>query len=279
MKLKYQSINMKTEMEYKTGIYDMSDREYRAIPNMLNASSIPYLLQSPSHYIANLTKPRSPTKEMSFGTGLHTYVLEPERFKNEFLVKSIDGRTVAGKKFLLENELIHKKIIISEEDFERIRYMDSNIKKHPIASTMLVDGHAEQVILFKLRASNGNEINCKAKVDYIINGAIPDLKSTKDASHAGFSKSIENYNYHIQGSFYSHAIESLNQPRPLFYFIAVESEPPFSVNVIELSEEHYTIGYAKIYEAVDIYEKCVRENAWPSYDPRIYKSRMSKWLK
>ncbi len=266
-------------MEYREGIFKLDDKIYRNIPSMLNASAIPSLLQSPSHYLANLTKPRAPTKEMAFGSAFHAYVLEPDKFQEEFMVKTIDGRTVAGKKFLLENEMIHKKTIISEEDFERIRYMDANIKKHDIAIRMLVGGHAEQVVLYKLKASNGNDIWCKSKIDYLGNDVMIDLKTTKSADIDSFSKSIENYSYYIQAAMYSHSIEALGQDRPKFYFIAVESEAPFAVSVIELSDEHYTLGYKKLYEAVDIFEKCLRENHYPAYPQTIQKSRMSKWLR
>jgi hypothetical protein len=265
-------------MEFKPGIFQMDESTYRPLP-FLNASSIPYLLQSPAHYLAMLSQPRTPSKEMNFGTALHMRILEPEKFSDTFVVKTIDGRTLKGKAALLEIEHVQKKKIISEEDFERIKYMEANIRNHDIATSLLSNGHAEQVAMFKLKASNGNKVMCKAKIDYIADSVMIDLKTTKCASIESFSKSLENYNYHIQASFYSHSIEALGYDRPKFYFIAVESEPPFAVSVIELSEEHYVVGYGKIYETVDIYEKCLRENNFPSYEPKIYKSRMSKWLR
>lgn len=265
-------------MEFREGIFQIAEDVYRPM-SMLNYSSIPHLLQSPAHYIANLTKPRSPSKEMLFGTALHSYVLEPEKFQDQYVVKTLDGRTNKGKQAILEIEFVQKKKIISEEDFEAIRYMDANIKRHAIASKILANGKAEQVMMFKLRASNGNFVQCKAKTDYMLSETVIDLKSTKKSDEFNFSKSIENYNYHIQGAFYSHALETLTGNRPDFIFIAVESEPPYSVNVIKLSEDHYTHGYKKVYEAVDLYERCMRENHWPAYQEKVYESRMSKWLR
>lgn len=267
-----------TRMTFKAGVFSISEDVYRPM-SMLNASSIPYLIQSPAHYIANLSQPRAQTKEMAFGSAFHCYILEPEMFNNRFVVKTIDGRTNKGKQDLLEIEFVQKKKIISEEDFERIKYMDANIKKHSIAPKLLINGKAEQVLMFKLKASNGNMIECKAKLDYMFLQTIIDLKTTKKADNESFSKSIENYNYHIQGAFYSRGVEVLTGERPDFIFIAVESEPPFSVSVIKLSDAHYTVGYSKVYEAVDLYERCMRENTWPSYSEKVYESRMSKWLR
>ncbi len=262
----------------KLGIYDMSDREYRAIPNMLNASSIPHLLQSPAHYLSNLTRPRESTKEMNFGSAVHLKILEPEKFNEQFVVKNIDLRTIKGKKDRDEIELVHKKKAISEEDFERIKYMEANIRRHEIASQMLTGGHSEQVIIFKLQASNGTEVACKAKVDYVGNNILVDLKTTKNAEPNSFNDSIGKYSYEIQGAFYSHAIEMLGQIRPQFYFVAVESEPPFAVSVIRLSESDYSKGHIKIYRAVNIFEECLRLNTWPSYEAKIYESKTRPWV-
>ncbi len=259
------------------GIYSMTEAEYRPLPG-LNQSSIPHLLKSGAHYLANLAKPRSPTKEQALGTGFHALVLEPERFKKDFVVKSVDGRTVSGKKFLLENEMIHKKTIISEEDFEKITAMEANVRRHEIAGPKLTSGFSEQAILFELKASNGNVVKCKAKVDWMADGVMIDLKTTKNAEPDAFNDSIGKYSYEIQGAFYSHAIEALGYDRPNFYFIAVESEAPFAVSVIRLSDSDYAKGYAKLYRAVNLYEECSRLGKWPSYESKVFESKTRPWI-
>lgn len=264
-------------MEFKEGLFELTEELYRPM-SMLNYSSIPYLLQSPAHYIAMLEGPRAQTKEMSFGSAFHSYVLEPESFANQFVVKNIDARTTKGKMELAIHEEARLKVI-SEEDFERVKRMNQRIKSHSVANKLLQNGKAEQTMMFKLKASNGNDVQCKAKLDYSLDKLIIDLKSTKRADETNFSKSIENYNYHIQGAFYKHGLETLSGLDTDFIFIAVESEPPYSVSVIKLSDDHYAIGYKKVYQAVDIYEKAMRENKWPDYEEKVYESRISKWLR
>ncbi len=259
------------------GFFNMEDRAYRALPR-LNYSSIASLLKSPAHYIAKISESPASTKQMNFGSAFHSYTLEPEKFKSEYMIKTLDARTVAGKKALFEAEALKQKII-SDEDFHRIKRMDAKIKAHSIASKLLTGGEAESVLLFDLNASNGNLVKCKSKVDYMFSETLIDLKTTTDASVNGFTKSIENFNYFVQGSFYSHGMEKLTGKRPDFIFVAIESEPPYSVNVIKLSENHYTVGYRNVYEAVDVYEECTRTNTYPSYPEIVYESVMSKWLK
>ncbi len=263
--------------EIKDGIFTLSEAYYRPLPG-LNQSSIPHLLKSGAHYLANLSEPKS-TAALDFGNAFHTYVLEPKKFANEYVVEKIDGRTNKGKLRKLEIEASNLKTI-DNEDFYCIKKMDENIKKHLIASKLLVDGYTEKVIKFKLRASNGNTVNCKAKIDYLLSGGIIDLKNSRDSVDiTSFSRTIEKWNYHIQGSFYSHGIETLSGSRPDFIFIAVEDVAPFAVNVIKLSDDHYFMGYTQVYKAVDIYEKCVRENKWPAYPEVVHESKISKWLK
>lgn len=265
-------------MEYREGIYDMDDKTYRAIPHMLNYSSIPHLLQSPAHYISNLSEPRSPSKEMTFGTATHLYILEPDKFKEEFVVQTIDARTVKGKAALLDIEFVQKKNVISEEDFLRIKYMNANVKKHAVANKLLQEGKPEQVMLYKLQTSEG-EIWCKSKVDYLREGVLIDIKTTKNSDTQTFSKSIENFNYFIQGAMYSRGHEIVTGRSCDFVFIAIESVAPYAVNVIKLSENHNALGYKKVYEAAEIYAKCLKTNVWPSYPEKVQESVMSKWLR
>ncbi len=255
----------------------MKESEYRPLVG-LNQSSIPHLLKSGAHYLANLSEPKS-TAALEFGNAFHTYVLEPEKFIKEYVVEKIDGRTTKGKLRKLHLEASNIKLV-DEDDFYCIKKMDENIKKHPIASKLLIDGYTEQVIKFKLKASNGMEVNCKAKIDYLLPDTIVDLKNSKDSVDiASFSRTIEKWNYHIQGAFYSHGIEILSGSRPDFVFIAAEDTAPFAVNVIKLSEDHYTMGYKHVYQAVDVYEKCLRENRFPAYPEVVSESRISKWMR
>ena len=57
---------------------------------------------------------------------------------------------------------------------------------------------------------------------------VADLKTTKDASPSGFSRSATNLMYHLQGAAYCALWEV-----PHFYWIAVETEAPWNVQVFK----------------------------------------------
>ncbi len=264
-------------MVFKEGIYNMTEAEYRPLP-FLNASSIPYLLQSARHYLSMLETPRTQTKAMAFGSCFHEFCLEPDKFKENYVVKDLDMRTSKAKTEMLVLQASNKKVI-GEDDFYKIKRMASNIKKHSVASKILIDGFAEQVMLFNLEASNGNKVNCKSKVDYLRDGMVIDLKTTQKSDVNSFSKSIEGFGYYLQAVLYSLGYEKLRGTRPDFIFIAVESESPYEVSVIKLSEEHYSIGYNHLFKAIDVFEKATRTNEFPGYPEVVYDSKISKWFK
>ena len=53
--------------------------------------------------------------------------------------------------------------------------------------------------------------------------------------------------------------------RPGFLFVAQEKKPPYSVNVIEVSEEVMGAGVAKFHQLMDKYHQCKVLDQWPGY--------------
>ncbi len=262
----------------QNGIFNMDEKAYRSL-NRLNYSSMKHLLKSPAHYLASLSAPPESSKAMDFGSGFHCMCLEPEQFNARYVVADCDRRTIKGKQLALEIEMVQKKKIVSLDDYDRMKKMANNIKKHGVAGKLLSGGEAESVLLFDLQASNENTVKCKAKVDYMFGDVLVDVKTTQDASTESFSKTLENFGYFMQGSFYSRGVEILSGKKPDFIFIAVESEAPYGVNVIRLSDNHYSVGYRKMHEAIDIYDRATVLNEFPCYPEMINDSIMSKWLK
>ena len=76
------------------------------------------MLKSPAHFREYLDYPHHQTPAMAFGSAVHSFILEPERFSKEVAVaEKFDRRTKEGKeaaaKFEAENQ--GKSLITSEE--------------------------------------------------------------------------------------------------------------------------------------------------------------------
>jgi hypothetical protein len=79
------------------GLLLMPATQYHA-EKAIGHSGIVKLLKSPAHLREYLDHPHTPTPAMAFGTAVHTFVLEQDRFADEFVVaEKFDRRTKEGK--------------------------------------------------------------------------------------------------------------------------------------------------------------------------------------
>jgi exodeoxyribonuclease VIII len=198
------------------------------------------------------------TDSMRMGSGLHTATLEPETFKNEFIVApKCDRRTKEGKAiyeaFLSTSE---GKTVLSDDQMEIIQGMKDSILSHPVARAMLSGGEAEYSYYAEDPITG---IVRKCRPDYHNGGALIDVKSTQDASFEAFAKQVGNLGYHIQAAYY---LDTFNASQGTdykdFFFIAVENKAPFAVAVYRLPEKYIEQGrieYKKALKALSDFLK------------------------
>ena len=105
----------------------------------------------------------------------------------------------------------------------------------------------------------------------MIDDLIVDLKSTEDASAAGFSRSCANYRYHVQAAYYLDIANAVMDRRfTAFVFIAVEKSPPYQVAVYHADYEMIMAGRMEYRRLVDLYHECRVFDHWPGLnDGRI----------
>ena len=112
-------------------------------------------------------------------------------------------------------------------------------------------------------------IRDRCRPDWISSDAhtVVDLKTTQDASPKGFQKSIGQFGYHIQASWYMRVLQNLDVPVKEFIFIAIEKTAPFCVGVYRASEEMIEEGNKKVDEAIDKILWCKENDTYPDYTP------------
>ena len=110
---------------------------------------------------------------------------------------------------------------------------------------------------------------CKVRLDALseVNGQpiIVDLKTTADASTDGFMRSAVKYGYDFQAAMYSEGYEKNYGKKPLFVFIAVEKDLPFSVNILQADEALLRRGYDLFRELIGTYNQCKKTGVWWGY--------------
>lgn len=248
---------------------NLPSADYHAHP-AISKSLLDKVAKSPLHakaYLDGAVEP--PTAAMQFGTALHTAVLEPDRYAAEYAFWEGDRRTKDGKA-AYEALLASGKSIISRDDNDVISAMSVSIRQHPVAGSLLTGGLVEHSVFWQHK----NVAECKARPDYWLKdaGIVVDLKTTEDASPAGFARSIAAYRYHVQAVHYLAGTQAGR-----FIFIAIEKKAPYAVGVYELDADALALGHALRERDIEQYVSCAEFDTWPGYSPEIQTITLPKW--
>ena len=247
------------------GLLVMPATQYHA-EKAIGHSGIVKMLKSPAHLREYLDHPHQPTPAMAFGTAVHTYVLEQDRFAEEFVVaEKFDRRTKEGKEAAARFEEANQgKIVITSEEMATLTLVQRAVFAHQGAARLLSVGDAE-LSAFWTNADTG--LNCKCRPDWFNGEAIVDLKTCVDASSSGFSKSIANFGYDIQAAYYVDGIKAVTGMELPFLFVAVEKDAPHAVAVYRADPDVIEIGRKKYRAALQLLKWCQASGNWPAYQP------------
>lgn len=248
---------------------DQNEADYFKV-EALSASGCKHLLRSAAHYKAWRDTPKEPTNAMKLGTASHGLILEPEL--THFIVQPphIDRRTKAGREEYdaLVDEAERRRLpIISYDDAIKAEEIRDAVYANPHAMNLLLEAQTEVPHFWR---SNECDVNCKAKLDAIRPdiGAVIDIKTTRDASVAGFTRAIFNMFYHLQAAHYAEAYAMMHEGAfpTNFYFIAVETEAPYAVGVYNLSQSSIELGMRMRNLAAERYKRAIESGIWQGYE-------------
>lgn len=155
---------------------------------------------------------------MAFGSAVHTAILEPHLFNEQYAIsEKFDKRTKAGKDGAAAFEAANiGKMIIDQDEFFKISKIKENCLAIPAVKTALETFEKEKSVIWK-----ENDLTFKARLDLVDvkNGVVIDLKTTRDASERGFLRQLLELRYDIQLFQYMKATNS-----SAAYAITVETE-------------------------------------------------------
>jgi len=245
----------------ESGIHNILFDQYLALDRVSNS-----YLNKLSRVPAMAKVKTEATPAMTFGTAFHSFILEPDKFSNQIAVcPKCDKRTKAGKEvyadFTAESA---QKVVISIDEFETIQSMRESISRHPAAARLLSEGIAEQSVLW---TDHDTGIECKARPDWITkDSVVVDLKTTRDASEYGFTKSIVNFRYYQQSAMYLDALNIVDDIEYTeFVFVAIETTIPFRVEVYSLDTEFLELGYREYHRLLSLEKKYRELDFYPNY--------------
>ena len=259
----------------------ISNAEYHCGSELSRSTASSLLSTSPAKVRWERENPRPSSSALVMGGCFHSMVLEPECLDIEYAVKptEIDGKSPLTKYYKetfaeMQEERPDAQWLKADE-WKTCLGMANAVLDNPVYTHYAsdVEGIAEGTGYFKY-----NGASCKVRPDlYTSDGTIIDLKSTQDASEAGFRKSVRNFKYDFQTAWYMEAMRALGLPAKQFIFIAVEKVAPFSVASYTLTSSEIDRQKPRMQKACEIWATCMESGVWPGYPEEVVTLDLSRY--
>lgn len=217
----------------------MDIKEYHSRPE-ISKSQLDVIHEGIEDFLYFKENPKEETYSMLLGNVVHNYILEPEYFKETYIIEpKIDKRTKEGKAAYEDFLLTSKgKTPISKEMLEIAEKIKAKIDAHPYASRLIRESIKEKSYFGEVQG-----VPVRSRPDLSHDFTLIDLKTCQDASPEGFSHSMTKFRYHVQAAFYLDVVnQSKEEKLGNFVFIACETKPPFKVAVYEMPESSIERG-------------------------------------
>lgn len=253
---------------------NMTNDEYHATDAISKTGLWTIQTKSPFHYIGS---DKYESDAQRFGTAIHTAVLEPHAFENDFMRAAENRRGNQWKDLLNTAELNNQTALTFDEYDDALRIRDA-LHKNPLIQKITAGDTAIEHSAFWNDPETGVQCRCRPDLYNPKLKIIADLKSTRDARPYKFASSVAEYGYHMQESFYRDGwAAAQGGDVDAFIFIAVEGKAPFAHVIYELDDESLTIGRLLARQALNKYAECKKTDTWPSYFDNVQTLKLSDW--
>lgn len=246
----------------KTGFFvDVPNSEYHSMGGV-SKSGLDKIARSPAHY--KYSKASEPTRAMEIGTAIHAAILEPERFDSEYCITEAKARTEKAYK---DKKLLHGgELTLTKQEGKKVTGMREAVESNYDAMKHLRDDGKAEVSASCVDPETGVQI--RARFDWLTSFRVAvDVKKTQDIRPHKFSRSVNDYRYHVQDAMYSFIYKQITgEDLKAFYFLAVEEEAPHSTQMFMLGDLAKEIGAFYFRRDLRNYADCVNCGKWPHPD-------------
>lgn len=197
-----------------------------------------------------------------FGTCVHDVILEQttERF-----LKGPEVSSKATKEWKDFVQLNKEKIVLSPSEHARVLGAFESFCNHDFAHKMVSMSDCE-VSLFAKDTETG--LSLKARQDMLAQDLsfIADLKTTASANAKDIQNSIIRYGYDVSAAHYLAVTEIATGVRPAsFFWVFIEKEAPYLINVVEASPELLARGERIRRELLNKIAVAIETKEFPGY--------------
>jgi hypothetical protein len=259
----------------------ISNAEYHGSDELSRSTASNLLTTSPAKVRYERDNPRPSSLPLIMGGCFHGMVLEPECLDVEYAIKppDIDGKSPLTKYYketfaAMQEERPHAQWLKADE-WKTCIGMAEAVLDNPVFTHYAsdVDAIAEGSGFFQY-----NGASCKVRPDlYTSDGTIIDLKSTQDASEAGFRSSIRKFKYDFQACYYLEALRALGLPAKQFIFIISEKSPPYLTASYTLTSSEIDRQKPRMQKACTVWATCMETGVWPGYPQEVVTLDLSRY--
>lgn len=241
---------------------EMPFSDYLGLPHT-HATALKHMLTSPLAYRVKTTEPDQDSDTLRLGRATHTYVLEPDKFGEQYAVWE-GGRRYGKTWDAFCNDNSTRTILTKQQASEAKRIRDA-VHAHPLAGKLLSEKSARREFTI-VWSHPRTGITIKQRVDFL-GTALIDLKTCQSVKPALFSTAAARFGYALQMALYADGVAETLGEVPAVKIIAVESKPPHDVVVYNCGGDFLAVGRTQYEGALDLLIKCTKENNWPGIAP------------
>ena len=216
------------------------------------------ILESPWAYVDRyvLKNKTKQTDAMKLGIMIHEALLEPEKFKDNYVLMPTFSGTGSVKARKEWKEANSDKHMVDEKTLDKLTCMLSSLTAHKKASNILTGGQAEIQAMVR---DDENDLNHYGRFDYLRDdGIFVDVKSCLNASKEAFEKSFYDMGYYLQCGYYALILELMTGKQcNEAMFICVETKMPYNVAVYHVNEVSIDLGKSVIKKSFEEYNKWI----------------------
>ena len=235
---------------YSSGIYEIELDEYLGIHSHVSSSGLKQILRSPSHFRRYLNRKEESVSHLDLGTAVHCAILEPERFRQEYIAIPVSRADIFHEEDLrlIEGEKKRQVRFLTESQMNVITGILQQLERRPEIVELLKVGKAESSIFWQ---DQDTGIRCKIRPDLLV---LPDLmlelKTTFDSSIAVFQRTSLMQAYHLAAAMYRQGVAHVTGHHPSYMFVVASRFPPYTVETFVPGPAMLDKGKALFQEAL-----------------------------
>ena len=235
--------------------------------------------KSPRHMFAkwahnpNRSDDTEETKWMRYGRACHHLFLGEDAFSTLFVQQPPtyrDVKTAEVKPWSNNANWCkdwHKQMraagrtVMTATELEKIEPMVANLRLDPFVNSGALRGLTEHSMVVKDEQTG---LWLKSRPDVIPNdGDYIDLKMTSDVTDLAVMSSIRSFGYHMQGGLCWLVCDQLKLPFTSFTLLLIETEDPFCVRPVKLTDEDLSLGRRQCRAMIRQTAACIEVDHWP----------------